>query len=406
MNKGEGKMKQRLGIIDGIRGFSLIGILMANILIFQYGIWGMNELEHFKLFAGDEAANVWVKVFVEGSFMPIFMFLFGYSMIKMKEKLEENGGKVKRHLARRFFLLIVLGLLHSTFVWEGDILFSYGCLGLLMMIFLNRKKKTIFIWAVTLLILTSFIGFGNMMETPEEAESINSYVQKANLIYADGSYSEIKDFRNSGEDPLGLPPGAYLFIILLTPFMLCPLFLLGMYAAKMRWFTQPKEERKLYVRWASILVPIGLLLKSIPYLLPNTVWAGVAEILGAPLLAIGYIFAFALLYAKGVNPVFLKLFENVGRLSMTNYLLQSIICTTIFYGYGFGLFGQIGVINGILLAIAIYGIQVITSHFYLKVWKVGPFEKLMRIGTYLKWSGNTKKKAKPVPDYPQVKEQI
>ncbi|USK55933.1 DUF418 domain-containing protein [Cytobacillus solani] len=399
-------MKQRLGIIDGIRGFSLIGILMANMLIFQYGIWGMNELEHFKLFVGDEAANIWVKVFVEGSFMPIFMFLFGYSMIKMKEKLEENGGKVKRHFARRFFLLIVLGLLHSTFVWEGDILFSYGCLGLLMMIFLNRKKKTIFIWAVTLLILTSFIGFGNMMETPEEAESINSYVQKANLIYADGSYSEIKDFRNSGEDPLGLPPGAYLFIILLTPFMLCPLFLLGMYAAKMRWFTQPKEERKLYVRWASILVPIGLLLKSIPYLLPNTVWAGVAEILGAPLLAIGYIFAFALLYAKGVNPVFLKLFENVGRLSMTNYLLQSIICTTIFYGYGFGLFGQIGVINGILLAIAIYGIQVITSHFYLKVWKVGPFEKLMRIGTYLKWSGNTKKKAKPVPDYPQVKEQI
>ncbi|WP_231690190.1 DUF418 domain-containing protein [Cytobacillus solani] len=399
-------MKQRLGIIDGIRGFSLIGILMANMLIFQYGIWGMNELEHFKLFVGDEAANIWVKVFVEGSFMPIFMFLFGYSMIKMKEKLEENGGKVKRHFARRFFLLIVLGLLHSTFVWEGDILFSYGCLGLLMMIFLNRKKKTIFIWAVTLLILTSFIGFGNMMETPEEAESINSYVQKANLIYADGSYSEIKDFRNSGEDPLGLPPGAYFFIILLTPFMLCPLFLLGMYAAKMRWFTQPKEERKLYVCWASILVPIGLLLKSIPYLLPNTVWAGVAEILGAPLLAIGYIFAFALLYAKGVNPVFLKLFENVGRLSMTNYLLQSIICTTIFYGYGFGLFGQIGVINGILLAIAIYGIQVITSHFYLKVWKVGPFEKLMRIGTYLKWSGNTKKKAKPVPDYPQVKEQI
>lgn len=392
MNKGEGKMKQRLGIIDGIRGFSLIGILMANMLIFQYGMWGKDELKHFKLFTGDEAANIWLKVFVEGSFMPIFMFLFGYSMIKMKDKLEENGGKVKRHFARRFFLLIILGLLHSTFVWEGDILFSYGCLGLLMMIFLNRKPKTIFIWAVTLLILTSFIGFGTMTATPEEAERIDSYVQKANLIYADGSYSEIKDFRNSGEEPLALTPGAYLFIILFTPLMLCPLFLLGMYAAKIRWFTQPKEEQKLYVRWASLLVPSGLLLKSIPYLLPNTTWAGVAEILGAPLLAIGYIFAFALLYAKGVNPVFLKLFENVGRLSMTNYLLQSIICTTIFYGYGFGLFGQIGVINGILLAIAIYGIQVITSHFYLKVWKVGPFEKLMRIGTYLKWSGNTKKK--------------
>ncbi|WP_102273139.1 DUF418 domain-containing protein [Cytobacillus massiliigabonensis] len=399
-------MKQRLAMIDGIRGFSLIGILMANMLIFQYGIWGMDELQHFKLFTGDEAANIWLKVFVEGSFMPIFMFLFGYSMIKMKEKLEENGGKVKRHFARRFFLLIVLGLLHSTFVWEGDILFSYGCLGLIMMIFLNRKPKTIFIWAVILLILSSLIGLGNMMETPEEAERIDSYVQKANLIYADGSYSEIKDFRNSGEDPLGLPPEAYLLVILITPFMMCPLFLLGMYTAKIRLFTQPSEERKLYVRWASILIPIGLLLKSIPYLLPNTAWVGMAEMLGAPLLAIGYIFAFSMFYAKGVNPVFLKLFENVGRLSMTNYLLQSIICTTIFYGYGIGLFGQIGVFNGILLAISIYGLQVLSSHLYLKVWKVGPFEKLMRIGTYLKWSGNTKKKAEPIPDYSQVKEQI
>lgn len=392
LNEGEVMMKQRLAMIDGIRGFSLIGILMANMLIFQYGIWGMDELEHFKIFAGDTEANIWLKVFVEGSFMPIFMFLFGYSMIKMKEKLEMNGGKVKRHFVRRFILLIVLGLLHSTFVWEGDILFSYGCLGLLMMIFMNRKKKTIFIWAVILLVLTSFIGFGNVTETAEEVERMDSYVQKANHIYADGSYSEIKDFRNSGEDPLGLPPGAYLFIMLLAPFMLCPLFLLGMYAAKKEWFTKPKDEQKLYVVCSSILVPIGLLLKSIPYLFPSTPWAGVTEFLGAPLLAIGYIFAFALLYSKGVNPFFLRLFENVGRLSMSNYLLQSIICTTIFYGYGLGLFGQIGVLNGILLAIVIYGIQVFFSHMYLKVWKVGPFEKVMRIGTYLKWSGNTKKK--------------
>lgn len=383
-------MKQRLGIIDGIRGFSLMGILMANMLIFQYGIWGMEELEHFNLFVGDMAANTWLQVFVEGSFMPIFMFLFGYSMIKMKEKLELSGGKVKRHFARRFILLIIVGLLHSTFVWEGDILFAYGCLGLLMMIFLNRKKKTILIWSIALLILTSFLGYGVLTETPEEAKRMDAYVQKASLIYGDGSYAEIIDFRNSGEDPLGLPPGAYIFIMLITPLMFCPLFLLGMFAAKKHWFTKPKEERRLYVKFASFLIPIGLALKSFPHLLPESPWAGVAEFLGAPLLAIGYIFAFALLYANGVNAAFLRLFENVGRLSMTNYLLQSFICTLIFYGYGFGLFGQIGVLNGILLTIVIYGLQVTFSHFYLKVWSVGPFEKLMRIGTYLRWNGKAR----------------
>lgn len=379
---------------------------MANMLIFQYGIYGKDELGHFKLFAGDEAANIWVKVVVEGSFMPIFMFLFGYSMIKMKNKLEKNGGKVKRHFARRLILLIGLGFLHSTFVWEGDILLSYGFLGLLMMVFLNRKPKTIFIWAVTLLVLTSFLGFGAMLETHEDVKRMDSYVQKANHIYADGSYSEIKDFRISGEDPLGLPDGFYVFMILLAPFMLCPLFLLGMYAAKRNCFTHPEEEQKRYIGFAGVLIPLGLLLKSIPYILPHSPWAGVAEFLGAPLLAIGYIFAFSLLYAKGVNPSFLKLFENVGRLSMSNYLLQSLICTTIFYGYGLGLFGQIGILKGILLTIGIYSLQVVFSHFYLEVWKVGPFEKLMRMGTYLTWNGNTKKKTKPIRDFQQVKELV
>lgn len=78
---------------------------------------------------------------------------------------------------------------------------------------------------------------------------------------------------------------------------------------------------------------------------------------------------------------------------MSNYLLQSVICTTIFYGYGFGLFGKMGVLNGILVAIVIYGLQVIVSHWYLKIWKMGPFEKIMRIGTYVKWSGEVKVKA-------------
>jgi uncharacterized protein len=396
-------MKQRVNTIDGIRGFSLIGILMANMLIFQYGIWGKDELDHFPLYLGDTVANMWLNIFVESSFMPIFMFLFGYSMIKLKEKLELHGGKAKRIFARRFLLLIIFGILHSTFMWEGDILLAYGCLGLLMMIFLNRKKKTIFSWAIVLFVLTTLLGYGELEETTEQMNRMDTYIQKANVIYANGDYTEIKEFRNSGEDPLGLPGYMYIIIIMLMPFMLCPLFLLGMYAAKSGWFTQPKLERRLYLRCFAILVPSGLLLKSFPYMLPNSPWTGVAEFSGGPLLAIGYIFAFALLYSNEVNPAFLTLFENVGRLSMSNYLLQSIICTTIFYGYGFGLFGEIGIINGILLSIVIYGLQVILSHWYVQIWKVGPFEKMMRIVTYLSLNGYAKKKTNPKKKVGQIK---
>ncbi len=72
---------------------------------------------------------------------------------------------------------------------------------------------------------------------------------------------------------------------------------------------------------------------------------------------------------------------------MTNYLMQSVICTTIFYGYGLGLFGKIGVVYGFGLAVVIYSLQLLTTHYYLKQWKIGPFEKIMRIGTYFSWNG-------------------
>ena len=373
-------------MIDGMRGFSLLGILMANMLIFQYGIFGKDEIEHFQLFAADEAAYIWIKVFVEHSFIPIFMFLFGYSMIKLKEKLERNGQKVKRHFVRRFLLLIVFGLLHSFFVWEGDILLAYGLMGLLMLLFLNRKKKTLLIWALLLGLSASLLSYGSFTETTEEEMQMNTYIKKENQIYANGSYTDIYAFRISGEFPYELPEYLYLFMILLLPLVFAPMFLLGMYAAKGEWFTNPKRERKKYTLFMLFFLPLGIALKSLLYLFPDSPWSGTAYELGSNFLAIGYIFSFAHLYTKESTGL-LPLFEKAGRLSMTNYLMQSVICTTIFYGYGLGLFGKIGVLYGFGLAVVIYSLQLLITHYYLKKWKLGPFEKIMRIGTYFSWNG-------------------
>lgn len=382
-------MAQRVKMIDGMRGFSLLGILIANMLIFQYGIFGKDEIEQFQLSTVNEVAYVWIKVFVEHSFIPIFMFLFGYSMIKLKEKLEWNGQKVKRHFVRRFLLLIAFGLLHSIFVWEGDILLTYGSIGLLMLLFLNRKKKTLLIWALLLGLIASLLSYGSYTQTAAEEKQMTSYIQKANQIYANGSYIDIYEFRNSGEFPYDIPDYLYLIIILILPLAVAPMFLLGMYAAKSEWFTNPKRERKKYTLFSLLFLPLGIALKSLLYLFPDSPWSGTAYELGAYFLAIGYIFSFATLYTKE-DPGLLPLFEKAGHLSMTNYLVQSMICTTIFYGYGLGFFGKIGVLYGFLLAVAIYGLQLLTTHYYLKIWKMGPFEKLMRIGTYFTWDGTPK----------------
>lgn len=380
-------MNKRVHLIDSLRGFSLLGILIANMLIFQYGIFGKDEIAYFHLRPWDEFMYVWIKIFVESSFMPIFLFLFGYSAIMLKNKLEKYGKRVKWHLFRRFLLLIIFGLLHAVFLWEGDILFSYGFTGIVMLIFVNRKRNTILYWAIGIFLITSLTNLIPEEEiTNKETENISSYIQKANDIYATGTYHEIFEFRNSGEDPYELSDYFYPVLIMLTPFIVCPMLLFGMYAAKSGWFTNPGPNRMQYREMALIFVIGGLLLKSVQYVYTGPIFGNITYAVGGPILAMGYIFTFSYFYS-GSGQKYLSFFEGIGRLSMTNYLFQTIICTSIFYGYGLGLFGELGVLNGFFLAIIIYSCQAIISYYYLKRWKMGPFEKLMRIGTYLSWSG-------------------
>ncbi|KEQ27894.1 membrane protein [Paenibacillus tyrfis] len=324
----------RLHVIDGLRGFSLLGILMANMLIFQYGIWGKDELQFFALSPADTVVHKLVKIFVEGSFMPIFTFLFGFGMIKMKESMEARSLKAGRHLVRRFLMLLGLGLLHSTYLWEGDILAFYGMMGFFLLIFMNRKAKTLLIWGTILLCLFGLLG--------------------------------------------------------LAPLFTGPMFLFGMYAAKKQWFIDPVGERSAYLRGMLIFLPAGLLLKSLKPLFPQHGWAGIGEMLGGSILALGYIFGFALLCSAVKKSPWLRRFEAVGKLSMTNYLMQSAICTSIFYGYSLGLFGKLGVAIGCGLAVAIYVMQLFASAWYVKRFSFGPMERLLRMWTYFSFAGKPK----------------
>ncbi|MED4452677.1 DUF418 domain-containing protein [Metabacillus fastidiosus] len=383
-------MKQfRIRSIDGIRGLSLLGILLANMLIFQYGMWGKDEMELYSLNSINHIFYLFTKIAVEGSFMPIFTFLFGYSMIKMNESLKAKGLKTKRYFVRRYIMLLAFGILHGTFLWEGDILAFYGMVGFFLLLFLNRKRKTIFIWAIVLLFLIPFLGYGNTDFTGEEKAQIIHYVKTTIDVYGSGSYAEIMAHRDVM--PLDFPPALVIFMLLLIPFVSAPLFLFGMYAAKINMFTEPNLEKKQYLVGA-MLIPAGLLLKSSLYIAPDFPWSGVLNTLGASLLALGYIFAFSLMYAKMKESIILRGFESVGKLSLTNYLLQSVICTTIFYGYGFGLFGKLGIGFGIVIAVFIYILQMIASYYYLKIAKIGPIEILLRMWTNFSFKGNVKEK--------------
>jgi len=104
--------------------------------------------------------------------------------------------------------------------------------------------------------------------------------------------------------------------------------------------------------------------------------------IGGPAMMFVYIYILALIYHKNVLNKIIQAICKTGQMAFTNYLTQSIICTTIFYSYGLGLYGKVNFWQGILLAIAIYIVQVIWSHYWLKYYKFGPFEWLWRSMTY------------------------
>ncbi|KYG30556.1 DUF418 domain-containing protein [Alkalihalobacillus trypoxylicola] len=378
-------MQQRIQLIDVIRGLCLFGILLSNLLIFQYGMFGKDELDLFSVGTLDWIGYYFLKIFVEGSFMPIFAFLFGYGMVMMRQRSLENNQKPKRKLLRRFLFLMILGFLHATYIWDGDILLTYGMLGIILLVFVARKSKTILVWTIILLMIATATGYGTQDTESVDKQGIEQYISLTTEVKTLGSYTDILEHRQEA-DPfkiMGIPPEALLVALILMPFVTAPLFLFGMYAAKKEWFKKPDEQMKLY-RASLIMIPVAICFKSIYFILPDIHWLGMLSALGANLLAMGYILFIAFIYQKMKYFPLFKGAANVGKLSLTNYLMQSVICTFIFYGYGLGLYGQLGVVYGIILGILVFSVQIVLSHYYLKKWKYGPFEYVLRCVT--NWS--------------------
>jgi len=380
---GEGRVR----VVDRMRGLSLFFILLANMLIFQYGVYGKDELHLFHPSSLDTHLHTWLRILVEGSFMPIFMFLFGYSLYKSMMRLKGAGLKTTRILSRRFLLLIGIGLLHAIFLWEGDILLAYGIMGFVLLLFVRRKATTMMIWGTVLSLLFIGLSYGEKQSDTSAKMRMEQYVEQSKEVMAQGTYSEIMQFRLN-EDPLDLPEIATVFMLFAAPLIMAPMFLFGMAAASKGWFHNPRAERRRYRRMTLLLLPAGLIMKTAAVLWEGTAWSAVLLVGGGQLLALGILFfSMLLLGAKPSGSWVMGAFEAVGRTSLTNYLMQTFVCVLIFNGYGLGWFGRAGVLTGIVLAVFIYAVQLVISKWWLQRFRSGPLEKLLRIGTHWSWSG-------------------
>lgn len=401
------KPVKRIVDLDILRGIALFGILVVNLYIFSNPI--------AILAAGGEMWTEWYnqaflflsRIFFEGKFITLFSFLFGLGFYIFAERLKMKELPVRRVFFRRMFLLFLIGMVHAVFLWPGDILAPYAISGIIIMLFLYRKEKTVKVWMgvfaggfllfFTLLIL--FIMWS--MSMPEVAEGIKQGFTEVNEEFADmlvrgyevyltGTFSEMMAYRweeisftwtGMFISPMGIP-----FII--------AVFLFGFLIGRKGLLQNPKLLRSLFIprRWKLFIAGILLsVLYATSYLYQDPVifdlWMLIqmySIIIGAPLLMLGYS-GFILKWLEDDKATtFLHRFAPVGRMALTNYILQTVICTTLFYGYGFGWMGRFEPIYILPLALCIFLIQVFASEWYLKKYKMGPLEKLWRMGTYLR----------------------
>ncbi|MCY7572906.1 DUF418 domain-containing protein [Bacillus pumilus] len=370
----------RVELIDSLRGFSLLGILIVNMLNFQY------DYDFEKMFDssfwGQEFGVYVTGILFQGSFYPIFSFLFGYSFIKLIESTKAKGLNTNAIVVRRGFGLIVLGMLHYIFIWNGDILLYYGACMLFLMMFMSSRIKIMLIWS-------GVLGALSLVVSPYMMKLVHGTDELLTDVYAKGDYADILLSRITVEDDMMIVTIILAIVsITLMPILgflfgtmtVGPFALLGMVIGKRGHLTE--EDRGMAYRkgWVWVIV-VGLALKCATFI--DAPWSEFVMVLGGYVLAIGYIQAFIVFYYSKAAEGLKRLLAGLGRLSLSNYLAQSIICTTIFYSYGLGLFGQMGSMFGLLLAVGLYTAQLFISYLYLKKWRRGPVEWMM--GKWVYW---------------------
>lgn len=400
------QVSERIEVIDVLRGFALLGILLVNMDLFvnpvQTVIRPVVEQPGFI----DSATTFLVHLLAESKFFSLFSFLFGLGFSIQILRLEARGAKVGRVYLRRLLALLAFGLLHAFLFWVGDILVVYALLGVLLLLFRKAKPRTLLVWMVIFLampVLFILTGWGLLsmarMSGPEAAAQIDAstaaqdaaymeQIERAYAVYSTGNFAEITAQRVY--DYTQFMASANLFIL---PSIFA-MFLLGLYFGRRGIFQDINAHLGLFRKlfwWGWTLGLAGNLLYAVltqgqtrTDLTTPVVIGSVGQTLGAPLLMLAYVSTIVLLFHRPNAQRWLAHLAPVGRMALTNYLVQSLICTLIFYGYGLGLFGQVGKAAGLLLALLIYVAQIFFSRFWLSRFLYGPMEWLWRLLTYLR----------------------
>ncbi len=386
----------RLQALDILRGFALFGILVMNIQAFAMipdaythpVVTGPLEGTEFAVWLGAE-------LFFNNKFIAIFTLLFGAGIVLMTGRAEAGGDDGRRLHRRRMAGLAVIGLAHAYLVWFGDILFVYAVCGLIAVMARDWPVRRLMRWAVGLfavpMLTGALITAAMLLLAPDDLERLRAEVWAPPQAAID---AEIAAYRGSWIEQMAarVPEsfGMHSFVLPTEGIWgTLGLMLAGMAAFRSGMLTGAWSDAA-YARVALWGFALGLVLAGVGAWLNIRAgwqmeyslylgrmfnhWAG-------PVMGAGWI-GLMILAARRLPRLAEAIFTPVGRTALSNYLLQSLICTWVFYGHGLGLFAALDRVEQLWVVLGVWLVMPVWSRLWLARFRFGPAEWLWRSMSY------------------------
>lgn len=384
---------KRIVAIDALRGFALLGIVLVH-MVEQY-LGGPPPEPNFGVFAPvDSAVGGVLDLLVRGKFFMMFSLLFGLSFFMLMERGAGRDTSFRSRFLWRLTLLLLIGLVHHLF-YRGDILTIYALLGAVLLLFYRASDRTLLLTALLLflgaprvLLLAAGEAFGfNPMLLPNNPTGNLAYFE----VLRSGSILAV--FASNLLEGLQLKLG-FQFGLFGRGYQTLALFLIGLYLGRQRWHESLPERRPALRRvlaWGGTLslaaAGAGALLMPMlsagpsggtqPPLWGMAVGLGFQDLFNAATAAV-LMAGFVLLYLRPAGGRILAIMAPVGQTALTSYVLQTLLGTYILYGWGMGRIGVIGASTAALLALCIFGAQIVASTLWLQHFRFGPIEWVWR----------------------------
>jgi uncharacterized protein len=391
---------ERLDILDALRGLALAGIFLVNLAVFSGFVFMPPDLmARLPTAAVDMPAAGLILWLGYGKFYSLFSLLFGIGFSLQLVAAEDRGDARLAVFRRRLLVLLAVGALH-LYIWEGDILFLYALVGFLLIPFRRVRDATLVRDAVALVFapvaLEALIAVSRGALDPGAPllRAGNSVLQKTGFspgtppypLLRDAGWAEFLRFQLSGV--------FFRYADLLTtgrPFKVLAMFLVGLWVGRsgmLRDLTPwlPTLRRVRLWGFALGLPAAGVQVALMARGTPTGSWLKVGESVGYALgvtpLALAYAATFAILWQSASWRARLTRLAPAGRTALTNYLSQTVVALTLFYGIGFGLMGHVGPTWWPLLVVAVIAAQLGISRWWLQRFAFGPMEWIWRQATY------------------------